>query len=367
LELIAAYQKQQGEINQLVKTYGAAKTEEDKNSLRDQIVNATTIQFELRQQVRERELEQLKKRLTNVETTVKKRNELKEEIVEKRVADILREPDQLDWEPLGTSPASMFADRPSSSYAKTRVMPGPNSTRVGRTVVRVEQTTIVDADGNERVIARPIYETVYEEIGPTGSEPATGTQPPSGNVLPGPVIQPNPSRLDPFNPPRSAANDYRSISPTNMTIAEAEARVRFAEAKRDQLRSKGGGNIDRSELKSLDAELDLAKLILARTQVEYEGRTKLLELDVRQAQANCEQARAALAEATEINKRSRHAIPEPQVVTLRAAVEQANISLERANTVLELHQKTNRPTRQVDDPTVPRYRSDNNDGEIKKR
>jgi hypothetical protein len=96
-------------------------------------------------------------------------------------------------------------------------------------------------------------------------------------------------------------------------------------------------------MQSLEGELELAKLVHARTQAEYDGRTKLLELDVRQAESVHKQAIAAFTETGDINSRSPNSIPSTQVAAQKAAVEQSRIELERAKTLLEIHQKSNEP------------------------
>ena len=84
----------------------------------------------------------------------------------------------------------------------------------------------------------------------------------------------------------------------------------------------------------------MAKLSLAKAQIEYAGRLKLLELDVQQAQLVHDQAQTALAKAMEIGDK---ALSETEAAARRAAVEQSRIELERARTNLELHQKSNAP------------------------
>jgi len=326
-KLVIAYQDKQREINELLQRRPDGADLAESDAWRKQLVDATAAQFDLRQQVREREVEQLKKRLTDVEKTVKERNEKKDEIVEKRVADILREPDQLGWESVDRAPGQMVSILPPASYAPVPSLPAPGmeSTRfVPKVVERIIEEPIVDAKGNVKTVRRHVYDTEYAEIGPVIGES-------SKNAL---------SRSQ--NRYSEQATEYPPMSSTNMTVAEAEARVRIAQTKRDALRRRfAAGEGESAEVMVQEGELELAKLSLARAKTEYEARTKLLELDVKHAESVHEQALVALAEAEEVNKKSPNSIPLAQVAARKAAFEQARIELERAKTHLQFHQESN--------------------------
>jgi hypothetical protein len=324
---IIAYQELQDDINKLLQRRHDPNSESQWAELRQQIVEATAKQFDLRQQLREREIEQLKQRLAEVESTVENRNKLKDEIVEKRVAEILREPDQLQWEPLGISPPPNGPAMLLPSYGSTPAPPA--QTYVPRTVTRIHRETTVDEKGNKQTVDRPIQETVYGEVEPVRIVPI-----------------PDDSTSTPLASARESAIAFLSqqqLAPTTLSVAEARARVRIAESKRDNMIRRGyKGDVDAAmEVKTLTAELELAKVMLAQAEAEYEGRTKLLELEVRRQESALGLASAVLAETQEINKRSPKTIPPTQVVAQEAAVEQARIELDRAKTLLEVHQKSN--------------------------
>jgi hypothetical protein len=414
LELTKEYQTQQSEIGRLVTEFGAAKSESDKDSLRDEIAKATAKQFDLRQQVRAREVEQLKERLTEVEKTINERNELKDKIVEKRVADILREPDQLGWEPLSIAPApnglpffsAPYAISPSTVDEMGAGLPAPvpvplssidhsrslsipeteawlerERTKSGvitlqmqaaeawlklvktgvrtpemqtaeaqlelkklsldqaRVVERIIEEPMVDAEGNVKTARRHVYDTESAEVGPVIGEP-------SDNALP--------HFRSRYREQGLVATEHQPISSMNITVAEAEVRARIAQEKRDALRTRfEAGEGELAEMIAQEGELEVAKLILARAKTENEARSKLLELDVRQAESVFEQAHAALAESQEINKRSPNAIPSTQILARKAALEQAEIEWERAKTRLESHQKSNVPLKESPE-TQPR-------------
>ena len=345
VELTKGYQAKQVEINKLLATLAKTKSDKEKESLREDIVKATAEQFDLRQQVREREIEQLRKRLSEVESTVKKRNELKDEIVNKRVADLLREPDQLSWEPLAgggvierqvvrqygvpPQPASSFTQpaQPNSSQA-----PKPAAvTYEPRTVTRAVTETIVDADGTQRKVTRPVKETEYvprtnskqsSKASSTFSPPATPNQ------------QHGYSDYTNSVNPRLAGN--APYARAEISVAEAAAKVEIAENRYIEVQSKRG-NVSRTDLKTRESELELAGLILAQAKTAFAGRTKLLELDVKQAKAEVDHATAAFNDAMEARKRVSSAATSSEVTTRRAAVEKSKIELERAQIMLELH------------------------------
>ncbi|MBC8353750.1 MAG: hypothetical protein H8E66_17260 [Planctomycetes bacterium] len=354
LEFTKEYQAQQVEINKLLKEYNGAENELDKGSVRDEIVKATLTQFDLRQKVRVREVEQLKKRLAVVETTVKQRNELKEKIVEKRVADLLREPDQLGWEPLAGGISTQ-----GRQIAATQ-LPGPGATRyapantptvnrlVPRTINRIVTETIVDEQGNQKTVSRPVTETELVEV-----ENTTHNRRVPGDGGDASIGGRQTSKFtDSFDPSagRALNSGFVYRTQTNSTVAEAAARVRFAEQKRSVLLGQGEQDTDGSQLKLLDAELELAKLVHARALAEYEGRTQLLELDVRQAQVDLEEADGRFKESQEVSKRSPGSFPKAELTAIRAAVDKAQIALERAKLVLDLHKKTNELKPKGDSP-----------------
>jgi hypothetical protein len=326
-KLVIAYQEKQGELDKILKQLGDANESSAQSELRKQLVEVTAAQFDLQQQQRERQIELLKERLEAVETTVANRSKLKDEIVEKRVADILREPDQLQWEPLSMATAPNGAAILPPSYGTTPAPPA--KTYVPRIVTRIHRETTVDEKGNKQIVDRPVQETVYDEVEPV-------------RIVPIPDDSAS-THLAGAGESASAFLSQQQLAPTILSVAEAKARVRIAESKLDNMiRRSYKGDVDASmEVKTLTAELELTKVVLAQAEAEYEGRTKLLELEVRRQESAFGLASAVLAETQEINKRSPKAIPPTQVATQEAAVDQARIELERTNTLLEFHQKSN--------------------------
>jgi hypothetical protein len=308
-ELTRTYNERRNEVNELVKKYKTNEDASKNEALRKQIAETTAIQFDLRQQMRELEVEKLRKRLTAVEASVAKRNELKDKIVEKRVADILREPDQLQWDefprvaptptpkdyiPIAPVPPSYIIPVPQRN---ARVYPTPTPP--------VKRNVPQEATESEVIVPIPGTVHVVDEV------------------------------------------DVMSRS-TNTTVAEAAAKVRIAERKHDfarQQMSKGavGTQAMKRELDA-DAELELAKLKLRQVEAEYEGRVKQLELEVRQAKIVIEQSQAEYDEMLKVNEKVPNSIPSAKLLIKRADVELALIRLEQLKVELDSLRNSNQPT-----------------------
>ncbi len=352
-ELNDEYQTKQAEIQKLLQRRGDAKDERQWTELRQQIVAATEEQFDIKQEIRQREIDALKKRLAGVEATAKQRNEFKDQIVEKRVAELLREPDQLSWDPVvangipggqrlnpGYATTSPQRTNPLGQQSGTdpyqRQQQPATTTYLPRRIPRTVQETIVDEEGRQRTVLREITETEYVPITPSKSGTDSFDSPPGGQRPQLDAESNNRSAWD----PRTEKN--RPDQQPNITVAEAAAQVKLAEAWYYQTLN-AGGNVNGSDLKARQAELELAKLVEARARAEYEAQTKLHELDVRQAVADFEHAKLALDEADALNNRASGAVASATVAARRAAVEKAQIELERAKIKLDLHTKMNAP------------------------
>ncbi len=98
----AAIVQQYNELEKLLQQDVKAYNEKGGSdaALRRTISEATSRQFDLRQQLRQIEVAKLKKRLEEVEAALAKREAAKEGVVERRVAQLLREVDEYAWEPL---------------------------------------------------------------------------------------------------------------------------------------------------------------------------------------------------------------------------------------------------------------------------
>lgn len=313
---IEAYQKLQNDINKLLQQRYELKSDSQRSELRQQIVEATAKQFDLRQQLREREVEQLKKRLAEVESTVASRNKLKNEIVEKRVADILREPDELGWEPLGVTPGLSSANAQPISIAPRAPNQLLHADRVPRTVTQYVVETFEDVEGKKRQVVRGIPQITY--------------------------VDPDAAPRSPLKPSTEvvrSARGYLSPAISDATVAEAEDMLRDIDTRRDLLLEQNFEKFEDVEwrtkqLESLQEERKLAALVLEKSKAEVKYT----------------HARTALAAALNTNKFGPGSIDETILEGLRVLVEQAQAGRERAKTNLELHQRAISPRDHLREP-----------------
>lgn len=74
-----------------------AANKEAREELRQALNKSVSKLFDLREKMRAREVEELRRRLEQLTETLKKRQEAKERIVERRVKQLAGEPDEYDW------------------------------------------------------------------------------------------------------------------------------------------------------------------------------------------------------------------------------------------------------------------------------
>jgi hypothetical protein len=99
-ELTQKYRDLDRQIVNLVQEGRKTKDTAEKAKLRQQVQELASRQFDLRQEVRELEVERLRKQLADVEQTIRRQKGLKEKILQRRVTDLLDETTELKWEPL---------------------------------------------------------------------------------------------------------------------------------------------------------------------------------------------------------------------------------------------------------------------------
>jgi hypothetical protein len=95
----------------------------DPQQIRSELVEAVNRAFDLRQQVQQAEVEELRQRLTSVEGRIQKRDGAKDQIVDRRVAELLDERGDLDWDPQDTRDAPGGGQSPTGRYGDPR-LPG---------------------------------------------------------------------------------------------------------------------------------------------------------------------------------------------------------------------------------------------------
>ena len=361
VELGKKYDKLAAEIEVLVKTYRETKDKRKLREIHDQIQQLTDAQFDLRQEARELEVERLKKRVQEVEGSVKKRKTLKGKIVERRVEDVLNGPQELQWE-----------DAPRSSYYKTNsrtitslYQPIPAAKAVGpvrsssetpsiagsqpsqqaiktemkyitRYVPRQVTETVTGADGKPRAVTRTVYEAETSKVPVT--VPAS---PPH-------IAQPS-SRFNAADSGSLNSPSFYANLAAGTTVSETEARVRIVERKLSELRHFGASSQrEQNELRAkrteLSGDLEIAKLQLEQAKRAQQAARRLIELELRRATAVLEAAQAELDEVRTVCERVPGSIPKTTIRLKESAVEQAQIAVERVKTWATLHRDSNRKT-----------------------
>lgn len=265
IELTNRYNQLEQEVMQLAQQFrqtAAEEGEEQRARLQQRIVEITEQQFQIKHEVRQMEVDRLQQQLTQLQEQLQRREERKKEIVSRRVAELTVQDDPLRWEPLtvpGTSPASSGYDAPGNW-----VFPGGPG------------TTYPPGSG----------------AGPA----APPTVPTAVPNLPYPPIIGKPAA------PR--ADDARAPSMPTMrdpataavpSVTEAEARLAIAE--RDLARVKTlfeSGTIPADQFAHAQDAVQLARLQLEEARQDHALKVKMLELDMREAEAACEAARAEL-------------------------------------------------------------------------
>jgi len=95
----------EGEVQRLVGEYSNPDVDEaTRGSLKQSIVGALEKQFSLRQQHREREIQQIEERVKKLREALDKRAAAKEKIIERRLNDLLTEAEGLGWGDAGPGP-----------------------------------------------------------------------------------------------------------------------------------------------------------------------------------------------------------------------------------------------------------------------
>ncbi len=87
------------QINQLRKQYLAATADQEKEGLRKSLKAAVDKLFDLRHAAHAKQVDKLDSELKQAKELLKKRSDRKDEIVERRMAELLETPDDLAWNP----------------------------------------------------------------------------------------------------------------------------------------------------------------------------------------------------------------------------------------------------------------------------
>jgi hypothetical protein len=82
---------------QLAAQYGAAKEDDKKSQIRGQLRETLEKQFQLQEQHREQEIAQIEQRLKSLRDLMQKRKNARQEIIDRRLDQLLRDAEGLGW------------------------------------------------------------------------------------------------------------------------------------------------------------------------------------------------------------------------------------------------------------------------------
>lgn len=303
IELTNRYNQLEQEVMQLAQQFrqtAAEEEEEQRARLQQRIVEITEQQFQIKHEVRQMEVDRLQQQLTQLQEQLQRREERKEEIVSRRVAELTVQDDPLRWEPLtvpGTSPAS-----PGTGPAAPPTVP-----------------TAVPHFSYPPIIGKPAAPRAGDARAPsmpTVRDPATAAVP---------------------------------------SVTEAEARLAIAE--RDLARVKTlfeSGTIPADQFAHAQDAVQLARLQLEEARQDHALKVKMLELDMREAEAACEAARAEL---DAVRQRSAGELETAdgaaQLRRAEAVVLEKQTELERKRLILERQLQRAQPAADAAELPVP--------------
>jgi septal ring factor EnvC (AmiA/AmiB activator) len=82
---------------QLAKQYVDSKKEDEKRSIRKELTNVLTQQFDHQIQEQQKELDDLEKQIANLRSVLKKRLEAKSTIIDRRIEQLIQDAEGLGW------------------------------------------------------------------------------------------------------------------------------------------------------------------------------------------------------------------------------------------------------------------------------
>ncbi|MHB8862308.1 MAG: TolC family protein [Pirellulaceae bacterium] len=306
-ELTERYNELEQQVMRMAQEFRQTRPEgQERDNLRQKIAELTQEQFQLRHQARQFEIEHLQNQLEELQEKLQRREERKDEIIERRVAQLTDQDQELRWEPL--SPPGALTGTPIW-------MPGP--------------------PGMSNLPGRPgayIPGTSYAPSSPIARPAETYGRFPSYNSM-------TPAQSPAIAPPLSALPASRPMASPPQSVREAEARLEIAQ--RDLKRIKAQfdeGIIPSRELNQAEDAVQLAQITLQDAQLNHEARIKMLELDLRKTQAEFEAVRAELEALTQAHVAD-GSVSQAALRKAKAALVEKEVELERAKTMLELQQQ----------------------------
>jgi multidrug resistance efflux pump len=341
-ELTIKYGDLDREILGLLEKARKTQDTQEKSSVRKRIQELVSRQFDLRQEARELEVGRLRKQLAEVEQTIGRHKDLKEKVVERRVTDLLDENAELKWEPLAGSSTRAVYD----TVFEERVLPDGTHTRTPRTVVRmvpdgppVAAVPVLPAPQPapteaSRVPSPPRSRSQGGDIDPFGVPSGVGPPGMPSAVLPGMpsgvgMLSPPAPQTQPLPPTVAQAKQDATAGWLVLLQAEKRLEVSKQELTRMEELAKHAA-ISASELEAKRAAVALDTIALERARQEYEARTKILELDLLEAQVEVKAAEERVAGVDAKDPHQRQAMSE---------LDKAKLRLERAKLLLDLQRR----------------------------
>jgi hypothetical protein len=287
------------------------------------ITEITQQQFQLRHDARQMEVEKLQKQLEDLQGKLQRREEKRDQIVQQRVEQLTDQRDELRWEPLEPAGAARYLP-----YGE---------------VYRGQATPPAVVYGSQPLLTTP--DSYFPQSARDGQAP----------FLP-PVAPSLPANPDPFSgkglmpaaapiPPQTEGTPAlaEGLSPPNamgQSLLEAKVRLEAAEQEFRTIKAQfDAGMIQSREMQRAEAERKMADAALVTARQQHGLRAKMLELDVRRAQAALEAAKAELdAQAELVGKKN---IPEWQskVRQAKANLTQMELDVARAEAMLQAIQQ----------------------------
>ena len=276
----------------------------DRQALRERLRPAVEESFNARQQLQHAQLEQLRRRLDEIEKSIKERKENKESIIKSRIEELLSAKTANRFSDLFYDEGKReFRPVPADRLPAVVPQPGPPENLPPGTERRVRYVEEqVQVNGEVKTVKRPVYEIV-----PSAKPNAA---PPRGNDNNGFVA-----------PPRKSDDDSTGIR------GAAFAREAFDFAVRERLTHL---DMEAAEEDRAAAEQDLARLRKRYEQGEvHEFSLREVENKLRQAERALKRAKATL-EALALERTELAAAADADVAEAEAEVKRAEAKVEGA-------------------------------------
>lgn len=348
-----------------------SEDESEQAALREQLLETLNTAFDERRERQSESIEELEKQLEELRTLHQQRGERKSEIVQRRMSELLAEPDVLAWEP--THRAATIPQRTPATFSAGGItMPGPAIFPAApATSARTPGTAPVGAPppGALAPSSRASAPASAASEDPFGSQPSSPTEDPFGTqpststpAAEDPFgSQPSSPSEDPFSqptPPRTPAGNIDPAAATAERRPASAAEFGFP-ARGDAVRVDDAERIVEmiSEIANIEAELasgaapeadakrrlQLARVKLSIAEVGWEDTEQLLRSRVDTAKAELEAAEQRLKEResqpdTPFNASVQIAQSQIKQATAKLHAAQAQLrAWQRADEILQKH------------------------------